>query len=772
MFMNARVWVGLLVLAAALPVAAGAAEPDPLEQLGVTYVGTSKDDSVVDGDMAVGPKGNLFVVGSTRGGNDLPRVNAKHPAKHDSWMAFATRIGNDGAVLWSTYITGSDNSNALGVAVDRLGNAYVTGYCSLCDLPGGPTAKGKGTFVTKLGPAGDIVWTRYIADNAQSRDPGRMIAVSPSQHLYIAGFVDEGDAIQGTRNKDQGDYDAYVTKMTASGSVLWTVRIGGKEQEIATGLTIDVEGNAYVTGEIRNTGDPGTAYAMVPPATTASRGDDECFVSKVGPNGELMWTRLLGGSGEDSGFAVLAVGRDAVYVAGGSDSADFQPKPVTPKGEAGDGFVAKLDARTGAPIWATFQPSTGGTSKQSLALNTDGHVLAGGRNAYEGISKYDQATGKTLWHHGTLGYSARHIVRTATQIAYADGSRKDDWPNPRGPERYKGSRDIVVVYFKEIGATVTPPPPPPPPPPGKKLAVTFGDLTDGKHHPVLKSLLLKVYFDPPSDIKGYSMTFNGKKTLIIGDGTPIPKDRPTDYLFSTHINPIAGKNTVVIEGALMDGTPFGGAVTFFGDKPGTQITDPPPPPDVPPAVNLIAGTRTVAPDETVDLPIHLNDVSSLGSLNFDLTYDPAVVQVVKVDRGDLLNRPNTLFRANTKETGVIHFGLASKTGISGSGPVAYVTFKAVGKDGDASALPPARLLPTDTAGKRVALTQRAGEITIVKEKEKGDWNRNGKVDELDALAALKMSIKEIDEDLVLDMDDNGKVTAEDARRILVIAVSG
>jgi len=49
---------------------------------------------------------------------------------------------------------------------------------------------------------------------------------------------------------------------------------------------------------------------------------------------------------------------------------------------------------------------------------------------------------------------------------------------------------------------------------------------------------------------------------------------------------------------------------------------------------------------------------------------------------------------------------------------------------------------------------------------KGDHNKDGKVTELDALAALKMSVKELPEDLNLDMDGNGKVTAADARLIL------
>jgi hypothetical protein len=59
-----------------------------------------------------------------------------------------------------------------------------------------------------------------------------------------------------------------------------------------------------------------------------------------------------------------------------------------------------------------------------------------------------------------------------------------------------------------------------------------------------------------------------------------------------------------------------------------------------------------------------------------------------------------------------------------------------------------------------------GTIAVAWAEGKGDYNRDGKVTELDALAALKMSVKQLTEDLKLDMDGNGKVTAEDARLIL------
>ena len=54
----------------------------------------------------------------------------------------------------------------------------------------------------------------------------------------------------------------------------------------------------------------------------------------------------------------------------------------------------------------------------------------------------------------------------------------------------------------------------------------------------------------------------------------------------------------------------------------------------------------------------------------------------------------------------------------------------------------------------------------------GDFNGDEQITVLDALAALKMSVGDLEEDMTLDMDHNGRVTAVDARQILTMAVNG
>jgi hypothetical protein len=186
---------------------------------------------------------------------------------------------------------------------------------------------------------------------------------------------------------------------------------------------------------------------------------------------------------------------------------------------------------------------------------------------------------------------------------------------------------------------------------------------------------------------------------------------------------------------------------------------------------LVAGSRIADPNSTIQVPILLNQASGIGSMNFVLSYNPQVLKVNKVDGGSMIS--GTLFTPNFKSPPQIRFGLATSGGINGSGTVAYIEFQVIGSAGSSSQLAFSEVSTTNTTGASVAVTTQDGMVTVASGgvgtaggKVKGDYNGDGKVTELDALAALKMSVKLLPEDLSLDVDGTGKVTAEDARLIL------
>ena len=153
-------------------------------------------------------------------------------------------------------------------------------------------------------------------------------------------------------------------------------------------------------------------------------------------------------------------------------------------------------------------------------------------------------------------------------------------------------------------------------------------------------------------------------------------------------------------------------------------------------------------------------------MNFSLSYDPAVVRVDKVEAGTPVR--GALFRASTQEAGIIRFGVAVQSGegiITGDGPIAHVGFVAVGSEGTASDLTLGDPFARDVGGSDVGLDLEHG-LVVIEERRKGDHDGDGCVTSDDALAALRMSVGELADDLIMDVDDDARVTAEDARLIL------
>ncbi len=188
------------------------------------------------------------------------------------------------------------------------------------------------------------------------------------------------------------------------------------------------------------------------------------------------------------------------------------------------------------------------------------------------------------------------------------------------------------------------------------------------------------------------------------------------------------------------------------------------------AASLVAESRTVAPGDQVTVPVKLQNASDVSSMNFNISYSASVVKVVSVDKGSMLSGISLV--ANPNESGIIRFGFATEDGVDGTGSIGHIIFEAIGSTGSSSPLTISGMEVTNSSGDAISLGTQDGTVTINSDRLLGDYNGDGLITELDALAALKMSVKLLAEDSILDMDQNGRVTSEDARRILSIAVRG
>jgi hypothetical protein len=189
--------------------------------------GSSDDASGVSADGL----GNVYVTGTTFG--DLEGESA---GRSDAYLR---KYNSAGAVLWTKQFGTFDDDGGNDVAVDSLGNVYVTGSTE-GDL-GGPFAGDSDAFISKFDASGTLAWSRQLGSTTS--DVGYGVSVDVLGNVYIAGST------RGTLGAStSGVFDAFVSKFDASGVHHWTEQFGTIRSDGARDISTDGFGNIYITG--------------------------------------------------------------------------------------------------------------------------------------------------------------------------------------------------------------------------------------------------------------------------------------------------------------------------------------------------------------------------------------------------------------------------------------------------------------------------------------------------------------------------------------------
>jgi len=181
--------------------------------------------------VAVDASGNVYVAGWT--------YDLIPDSKLGSWDAFVRKLDASGAAQW-TRVFGTANADVIAVAaVDGQGNLYVVGSTS--SGLAGPSFGSEDAFIRKFDTNGATLWTRQIGSS--DYDYGVGLGIDGTNNVYVVGST--SGAFVGT---NAGAQDAYVRKLDASGSTLWTKQFGTASDEAARGATVDASGAVYVVG--------------------------------------------------------------------------------------------------------------------------------------------------------------------------------------------------------------------------------------------------------------------------------------------------------------------------------------------------------------------------------------------------------------------------------------------------------------------------------------------------------------------------------------------
>src|SRR5208282_1712902 len=267
-----------------------------------TFLGGSGSDE--GNGIAVDSSGNAYVTGYTTS-TDFPTLNplqANYGGTGDAFVAELTWNGSALSLVYSTYLGGSGDDQANGIAVDSSGNAYVTGSTTSTDFPLAnafqttnyaihPNAYDGTSFVAKLNwtsPVLSLVYSTYLGGSV--RDQGNGIAVDSSGNAYVTGATYSTDfllmnPLQATNNVSDHDNESstmYVSELNWSGSALslvYSTYLGGSVNDVGNGIAVDPSGNTYVTGQTYS-----TDFPTMNPYQANNAGSADAFVAEISPS--------------------------------------------------------------------------------------------------------------------------------------------------------------------------------------------------------------------------------------------------------------------------------------------------------------------------------------------------------------------------------------------------------------------------------------------------------------------------------------------------------
>lgn len=372
--------------------------------------GGSADNS---SDIAVDTDGNVFIIGFFSGTTNFnPGSVSDTVTSKGSSDIFMVKYDSSGNYLWAISIGGTGIDRGRGIAVDSLGNVYITGqFADLVDFDPGPnvttlaSAGATDVFLAKYDPNGNYIWAIKMG-GAVSHDIGIDVEIDPFGNVCLTGcFVGSVDFDPGANSatlvsSSPSNYDIFLAKYDASGNYLWAKSFAASPtgSETPDCLTTDDKGNIYMVGGYAAfiDMDPGAGTAML-----NGKGNVDAFIAKYDSAGNYVWAKSIGSLGDDGAMGVCLDDVGNVYITGYSNDtlyfSGISAPQLIPMGQNSP-YIAKYDT-AGNYIWSRNfgNPTLTGTGQSPQGIVVVGNQRIFLTGYFAGKTSFNSANpGDTL----------------------------------------------------------------------------------------------------------------------------------------------------------------------------------------------------------------------------------------------------------------------------------------------------------------------------------------------------------------------------------------
>lgn len=359
-----------------------------------TFFGGSSADT--GNGIALGPSGAVYIAGQTFSPDFPVKNALQNSLQGESDSFLVRLDNSGTILDYSTYLGGHNSESADALAIDNEGNAYIAGTTGSSDFPTvnalqGALSAGIDAFIAKLSADGSqLVYSTYLGGSNEDHAVG--LAVDKSNHAYVVGRTSSGDfpLVQPFQDTLHGGLDVFVAKVSSSGAeLIYSTYLGGNDLDRpGRSIAVDSLGRAFVSGYTES-----TDFPLERPLQALRSGSRDAFLSAFSPDGEaLTFSTYLGGSEGDSADRIVLDGAGRIIVAGNTLSSDFPLlQPVQARFGEGrcrgllidrpcsDVFLAKIDSTEPSLLFSTYLGGDGDDVPMGLGLDATGGVLLAGR---------------------------------------------------------------------------------------------------------------------------------------------------------------------------------------------------------------------------------------------------------------------------------------------------------------------------------------------------------------------------------------------------------
>ena len=206
--------------------------------------------------IAIDGEDNIYITGQTTGTlvSDISREDSD---QFDIWVAKYQNGESGLEQVWLQQFSLGEVESATDIAIDSENNVYVIG--EILGVEGGDIVGKDRIWFAKFQPNGDRLWTRILDFDSSLADLPKGITIDESDNIYITGENRIGEP-------QDSEADVFLSKYNTNGNLIWTQNFGTAANDGVEDLTLDSEGNLYLTGSTLsglNSQNQGTGDAWV-----------------------------------------------------------------------------------------------------------------------------------------------------------------------------------------------------------------------------------------------------------------------------------------------------------------------------------------------------------------------------------------------------------------------------------------------------------------------------------------------------------------------------